>query len=133
MDVLKLPIDAGKANEGHLIDAAQVFHYQFANLAAFDLGLRVAFQFVLDLSDDPLELGIADRPLPAGQLQAALDLGGIEGLPCAVFLDNFDGRALDPLVGSVAEAAVRALTAAADGKPVMAGANRSRGRCLHGR
>ena len=72
MHVLELPVNAGKADVGHLVQCPQVLHHQFAHFAALDFRFRAAFQLVLDLADDRFELGIADGPLPAGQFESAL-------------------------------------------------------------
>ena len=43
LHVLKLPIDAGEADVGHLVEFPQVLHHEFAHLPAFHFRLEVRF------------------------------------------------------------------------------------------
>ena len=111
-----------------------MLHDHLADVAAFDLGLQVLLQLVLDRRDDRLDLLGADGALPAGLLQADLDLVAVERLAGAVLLDDLDRRWLDALVGGETLAAARTLPPPADREAILAGAaSRSPDRCRYGK
>src|SRR5690348_8527426 len=54
--VLELAVDAGEADEGDLVELAQVLHHQLANVGGFHLGLKLGVHVAFDCRDDGFEL-----------------------------------------------------------------------------
>lgn len=119
--ILELTVDAGEAHVGDLIELAQVLHHEFAEPVALDFTLEVGVKFVLDRGHDRFDLLIADRSLPAGLFQAALDLAPLEGNARAVFLHDLDRDFLDPFVGRVTPLAGETFSTTTNGETILAG------------
>ncbi len=120
MNVLELPVDAGEADVGHLVQLAKLLHGQLADRSALDLGLEIRRDVILHLRDQAFDLGVANGPLPTGLLQALLELLPVEGHAGAVLLDHLDRRPLDILVGGEPPLTPVALATPADGQPIVA-------------
>lgn len=120
VDIVELAVDAGEADEGHLVEIAEIPHHQFSHLPALHFALVLLIDFVLDRRGGRLDLAAADGPLPAGSFEAAFDLFAVEGDAGAVFLDDFDRRFFGPLVGRETPTATGTLAPAADRQPVLA-------------
>ena len=121
-DVFEFAVDAGEADEGHLIERPQFLHEQVAEIFAVDFRIEVGVGVVFDGGDDGFQLLVADRTLPAGFAQADFDFFALERLAHAVFLDDVQHRFFDPFVRGEASAAMHAFPAATDGKAILPGA-----------
>jgi len=115
----ELAVDAGKPHEGHFVEVAQMFHHKLAQASAFDFQIKRRVNIVLDGGDGPLDVAVADGPLPASALQTVLDLVPREGDARAVALHNLDGRFFDPLESRIATLAFQALPTTANREAIL--------------
>ena len=84
--------------------------------------LEAVVDILFDRGHDGVDLLRADRPLPAGSLQALADLLALERFAKLILLDHGQRHPLVPLVRRVAPPAIETLPAAADRHTVLAGA-----------
>src|SRR5262249_31742353 len=86
--VFELAVDAGKTDEGDLVELAQMAHDGLAEILRGHFAVEVRVDVTFDGADDPFDLIFADGALPAGFFQTALDLVAFEGDTRAVFLHD---------------------------------------------
>ena len=55
IDILKFPVNRGKANIRYLVQPSQLFHRQLPDPAGIDLAFQRVFELLLDLIDDLIE------------------------------------------------------------------------------
>ncbi len=120
-DILELAVDGCVADEGDLIDLAQLRHDPRADVLAGDFeeafGLDIDHDFVRRV----LEPFDADGAFFAGFEETIEDFVAVELLADAAALDDAEVVALDLLVGGEPEAAFEALAAASDRVAVLGG------------
>ena len=114
LDVLKLAIDGGKTDVGHVVDVHQLLHHVLADLVGGHLALQAVLDLGLDIVHRLLQAIQGDRTLLAGAQQAAEHLVPIEGLAGLILLHHHDGEILHHLIGGKALAATNTLAATAD-------------------
>jgi len=114
--IVKIEIDTGEPDIGHLIDIGQLIEHEIADHFACDLGAPQALNLVLDVVGNALHALAADGPFDRGDADAGKQFLRIEGFAVAVpFGDEQGGRNM--LIGSEALLAIQAFTAAADRLP----------------
>ena len=115
VDLLKSPIDTGKADICDLVQLAQCLHHARANFRARNLAVIFIRDIVHNFLNDLLDGLGADGPLLAGFFQARQQLLPGKLLPPAIPLDHHQAFVLDFLVGGKALGTLQTLAAAADG------------------
>src|SRR5690606_9469025 len=90
------------------------FHHHRANLGRLDLILARGLELTLNPRNEPFDARPVDRPLAAGDLDAAHQFFAVEGLAGAPRLEHRDFAQLDSLEGGETRAAILALATAAD-------------------
>jgi hypothetical protein len=120
LDVLELSIDTSETDVGNFVERSEMLHDQLSDVSAFDLGLKIGFEFTGDGGDDGFELLVADRSFPAGFFESAFDFCVVEGLAGVVFFDDFDGGGFDAFVGCVTAFAAETLASSSNGEAVLA-------------
>src|SRR5258708_8040900 len=97
-EVAELAVDRGEADICDVVEFAQLFHHQFADLTRRDLHLAGRPQLRLDLVDGCLDRRGRDVALLTSGHQPVEELLAVEVLAAAVLLDDVEGDVLDPLV-----------------------------------
>src|SRR4051794_1479635 len=109
-------VDAGEAQVRDLIELPQLRQDGEADVVGLDLRRSGRADRLLHLPGEHRQVGVGDRAALAGLADAQHDLLPAERFGHAAALDHAQARGLG---GREAAAALRALTAAADGEPVV--------------
>src|SRR3990167_5481996 len=115
----EVAIDRGVADIGHVIEALELLHDQFADHGRGEFGLAHALKLAGDQRDHPLDALGLDGPLAGGDGEGAGQLVALEGRAPARPLEDRQLSQLHPLEGGEAAAALRTEAAAADGRAVF--------------
>src|SRR5690606_14075120 len=122
IDILKVPVDRGETDVGHVVAGFQPFHDQLADQSGLDLVDGPLEQLLLDLSDNRLDFFIRYRTFDAGQPDGAQQFAPVEGFDGAIAFDHLELPFFDVFVGREAAAARQALAPATHGSAFTAAA-----------
>ena len=114
--------DGGVAEEGDFVDFFEFVHDFASDDGGGDFAFVFGFDFVGDVVDEDVELGVGDGALDGGVGDGGAELGVGEVFVAAVALDDGEDGFDDFFVGGVAVAAGDADAAAADDFAVADGA-----------
>jgi len=99
LDVRKLPVNRRKAYVSDLIDGLEMVQHRLADGRRRHLGCAKRQKIGLDPLQEHVDLPLADGTLGESHTQLLPELGGVEFLAAAVFLDDGQGSQLDSLIG----------------------------------
>ena len=114
INILKTPINTGKAHVGHFVQLAQFAHDHFTQAGGGDFSVAQVEEFFFDALDGVVDLFGADRAFAQGQVERGDELGALVVDTAAVFFDDEGEVEVWPLVGGETLFAGRALAAPAD-------------------
>jgi hypothetical protein len=123
IDVVKLVVFAGKADEGDLVEIYEVAEDDFADAETGDFFFAGASQVFFDGIEEGLDAGAGDVALADGGEDAVEEFFAAETLAATIALDDGEARGLlDAFVGGEAFGTGQTLAAAADDGPAVGGA-----------
>ena len=125
INVLKIPVNAGKAHVSDFVELFEFAHDEFADAGGLDFAQAQVEEFFFDALDGAVDLLGAHGPLAQGQVHGGEQFGAFKLDAATVFFD--DGREVDvrAFISGEALFARSALAAAANEVPVF------RNSCLH--
>ncbi len=120
--VAEAAVDGGEAEEGDFVELFELVHDLAADDGGGDFAFVLGFDFVDDVVDEHVHLGVGNGALDGGVGDGGAELVAVEVLVAAVALEDGEDGLDDLFVGGEAMAAMGADAAAADGVAVANGA-----------
>src|SRR6478735_12200990 len=119
LEVLEALVDAGEADVGDLVDAAELLHRQRADAGRRDLGDAGGTQLGFDGVGGGFGGPVRDGPAGQGFAETGNEPVAIELLAHAIALDDDEPGGFDPLIGREPHRAGGALAPASDGGGIV--------------
>lgn len=120
--VAEAAVDGGEAEEGDFVGFFELVHDFAADDGGGDFAFVLGFDFVDDVVDEHVHLGVGDGALDGGVGDGGAQFGAVEVLVAAIALEDVEDGLDDLFVGGEAVAAFGADAAAADDFAVADGA-----------